>query len=107
MLLRDMNQNWTPPDGFVFQDVTASGAYLQVRYTQSFAATPIFRQGQHQVVIYVNDMGREVMRTTDTLLAPPIREEEPEPLPVGRRFRFKNGFLIVLQGLEEMIKCLS
>lgn len=106
MLLQDMNQSWTPPAGFVFQDVTASGAYLLVNYTQSFWENPL-QQGWHQVVIYVNDMGREVMRTTDTLLAPPIREEEPEPLPVGRRFRFKNGFLICLQGIQEMIKCLS
>lgn len=103
MILADKNQTLVPPEGFTFRDVTVNGAYLQVLYTQSFLANPL-QLGEHRVMIYLNDMGREVARSIDTIFAPPVKEDEPAS--VGRWFRLKNGFLIVLQGLQEMI-CLK
>jgi hypothetical protein len=107
MILSDMNKSWKAPEGYTFQKVTARGAYLMVKYVR--------RQDvpgwlvEDQIVIYVNDMGREVMRDEGLVSWPvPVAAVvESNPTLVGRWFRIKNGWLIVLHGLQEMIKCLK
>ena len=86
------------PKGFTFKDVRAEGSYLRVEYWRRFV------DGDDIAVIYLNDMGREVGRVINTIYLEPAPPEPPEP--VSRRFRFYNGFLIALQGLQEMLKCL-
>ena len=100
----DKNMTLEPPKDFTIQDVTADGAYLKVLYTQSFWENPLQR-GEHRVTVYLNDMRREVARSTSTIFAMPIVEDAPAP--VGRWFRFKNGFFIALQGVQEMLQCLK
>jgi hypothetical protein len=96
MLLYDKNQSWLPPTGFVFRGIVAEGAYLRVEYWRSFA------NGDDIAVIYLNDMGREVTRTMTTVYLPP--PALLPPTPVGRRFRIRNGFLLALEGIQEMAK---
>lgn len=61
----DMNQSWLPPPGHIFQAVLVDGAYLQVQYHQT-----VFKPGtrtviaENRVIVYLNDQGREVARTT-------------------------------------------
>jgi hypothetical protein len=102
--LSDMNQSWVPPEGYEFCGVAPYGSYLMVVYVQKFWDNPL-RHGQRTIAIYLQDTGREVLRTTEEILDPVRPEPTPEPLPVGRWFRFYNGFLLALQGLQEMYKC--
>lgn len=92
--LRDMNQSWAMPENFQFHGIQAEGAYLRIEFRRPFA------NGDDIVVIYLNDLGREVTRTMTTVYLP------PPPLkpsaPAGRRFRMYNGFLLALQGIQEM-----
>lgn len=104
MILHDMNQSWTQPEGYRFVGVLAQGAFLMVLFIQD-RDTPLCR-AYHQIAIYVNDMGREVMRTEE-LSETYLPLNKPAPAPVGRWFRFKNGFYIALQGFQEMIRCLK
>ena len=104
MILHDMNQSWTPPAGYSFAFAVAHGSYLSVVYHQT--ADTETQHVRNIVEIFLNDMGREVMRTEDTATWP-IVKPKPDALPVGRWFRFKNGFYIALQGLQEMTRCLK
>lgn len=109
--LTDMNQSWRPPPGFNFAGVTARGSYLLVEYIRRNAGDAVVRGGWTNIVIYLESQGREVMRTTETIydldVYPPRPSAPPEPKPVPRRFRFWNGFLLALQGLQEMVRCLK
>jgi hypothetical protein len=103
MTLKDMNQSWKQPEGYRFAGVMSQGAFLMAVFIQD-RDTPLCR-AYHQIVVYVNDMGREVMRTeelSETYL--PLKPPVHAPAPVGRWFRIKNGFLIALHGLQEMFK---
>lgn len=104
--LTDMNKSWHPPYGFEFTGVEPKGGYLVVRYERRQAGDSIVRGGLQIITIYLQDMGREVLRTTEEFLDPVI-VPAAEPKPVATRFRFWNGFLLTLQGLEEMAKCLK
>ena len=110
MTLHDMNKSWLPPDGYRFVSITPTGNYLDVLYTQTiFEPGTIRKIGQNVVHVYLNDMGREVARTQDQLqFACPAPVSVPFVAPrMPRRFRFKDGFLLALTGLQEMLKCLS
>jgi hypothetical protein len=101
MVLLDKNQTLQPPEGYTLRAVAADGAYLRATYDKTLRPHVVSK-----VVVYLNDQGREVARSIDetdySAFAP-----KPEPPPAPRRFRFRNGFLIALQGLQEMLKCLS
>src|ERR1700676_3038443 len=95
MVFVDKNQTLQPPVGYKCVGVVANGAYLQV----------IYISGVSRIVVYLNDMGREVGRTETALPLPtPIK---PKQEPISRWFRFRNGWLIVLEGLTELIRCLN
>jgi hypothetical protein len=96
MVIIDKNQTLEAPQGFKFYGVSAEGAYLRLEYQRRFA------NGDDFAVIYLNDMGREVARAMNTIYLPqPVVHP---PAPVGRRFRICNGFLIALQGIQEMFR---
>ena len=93
----DKNQTLEPPADFACYRVFAAGAFLQVEYRRQFA------NGEDIVVIFLNDMGREVGRTTVTeYLPPPVAD--PIPAPVGRRYKIWNGILLILQDIQEMFQ---
>ena len=104
--LQDMNQSWMPPIGFDFCNIEPKGSYLVLTYTRRWAGTEIIRGGANTTTIYLNDQGREVSRTIQEFLDS-VAQPVPKTKPVAARFKFWNGFLIVLQGLQEMGKCLK
>lgn len=99
MTIQDYNLTLRPPQGFEPIACDAQGAYLRLEYR--------FLQADrtHFIVLFLNDSGREVLRVLSTQYLP--QPGPRPPAPVSRRFRFKNGFLIALQGLGEMVKCLK
>lgn len=104
MTFEDKNQSWQPPENYKFYGACADGSFLRVEYRQI-----IFKTGtrlviaKNIVVIYVNDQGREVARTFSRVSVPQT-VEVPTYAPVARRFRIKNGFLLGLQGIQEMFR---
>lgn len=64
MIIEDKNRTLVPPAGYEFRSVEAEGAYLRLHYRQI-----LFRegtrdiQGETWVYIFLNDQGREVVRT--------------------------------------------
>ena len=102
-----MNRSWTPPEGFKPDSVSAEGAYLRVNFSKWLTQRASGALIYYSVTIYVNDMGREVMRTTQEQKFPAIAEPAIPAFTPGRWFRFQNGFYLALEGLQEMILCLS
>lgn len=100
--LHDMNQSWTPPEGFTCEDVKPEGAYLVITYSRRLDGDQIVRGGVRVVKIYLQDMGREVARSIQDILDPIEPPHIPKPKSVARRFKFWNGFLLALQGIQEM-----
>ena len=98
MKVIDVNLWLNPPEGFNFVGVSAKGAYLQLVYSRLEA------DRTQLVDIFLNDQGREVLRTAETVYLPASAPKPPAPKPVGRWYRIKNGFLIALQGVQEMFK---
>jgi hypothetical protein len=99
MRFEDKNQTLQPPKEYTFRNAETDGAYLRLTYYQTVYGRLGVTLGENVVTIYVNDIGREVGRTIGSVRFP---QTEADPAPVGRRFRIYNGFLIVLQGLQEM-----
>jgi len=100
MRFEDKNQTLVPPENYTFRNAASDGAYLKLTYGQSVykkgALTVI---GENIVTIYLNDQGREVGRCIGSVRQP---AETPVIVPAPRKFRFKNGWLLTLQGLKEM-----
>ena len=94
--LSDKNETLQPPAGYFLHAVDAQGAYLRVEYR----VTTAVQEGT--VVIYLNEMGREVLRTRQVIAAP----KNIKPVVVLTRWmKFKNGFFMMLIGIEEMFTC--
>ncbi len=109
LVLHDKNQTLEPPEGFTIQYVRAEGEYLMVEYRRVDSASQSC--GSYStVIIYLNSMGREVIRTTNQTewVQPTCRNIEWWTRPsVSRWQKFKAGFYLALAGIEEMTKCLS
>jgi hypothetical protein len=105
LVLHDKNQTLEPPEGFDLQSVKARGEYLIVEYRRTDSRTE-HGGSDSTVAIYLNSMGREVLRTTNriTWMHPLIRRPV---VSVSRWFRIKNGFYLALAGLGEMLQCLK
>lgn len=58
--LADFNRTLEPPAGFELQNVTAAGAFLRLMYSVEA------RGGRVEINIYLNDQGREVLRTAQS-----------------------------------------
>src|ERR1035437_10341266 len=106
--LYDKNETLQAPGGFQLHHVSAQGSYLRLVYSLFIRHPETFVSvSEAIVVIYLNDEGREVIRTVDETFYPVELAPNPDPLPVSRWYRFCNGWLLALQGLQEMSKCLS
>ena len=109
LILHDRNQTLEPPEGFAIQYVKPEGEYIVIEYRR---VNCVHEGGgsYSTVIIYLNSMGREVIRTTnETEWVMPSRKAEVwmAPRPISRWFRIKAGFYLALLGMEEMLKCLN
>ena len=101
MRFEDKNQTLVPPEGYIFRNAETDGAYMRLIYNQAVYKTATRQAiGENVVTIYLNDQGREVGRTIGSVR---YQYEEPKVL-APRRFRIWNGFLLALQGIQEMFK---
>ena len=113
MRFEDKNQTLVPPEGYIFRNAVSDGAYMKLTYYQ-----PVYKTdsgivlGDNVVTIYLNDQGREVGRCIGSVRFP--QPEPPSPVDAAfartwqfRWLRFKSGFLLTLQGIGEMLKCLN
>lgn len=64
MILRDMNQSWKAPVGYLVTGLHAEGAFLVVQYEHR--DTQFGKTIMEYVNVYLNDQGREVARTEDS-----------------------------------------
>lgn len=103
--LYDVNQSWQAPEGFNFVGVKPKGSYLIVTFARRYECDAVVRGSLKVVKVYLETQGREVMRTVEEFLDPAVPPKLPDSKPISVRFKFWNGFLIVLQGLQEMSKC--
>lgn len=101
MILYDMNKSWVPPAGYTFHYVQPEGAYLRVVFIRH--QSEVGGTKEMVVSIYVNDLGREVMRTTDEGFLSSAAPELPTP-PVSRWYRFVDAFYLTLLGIKEMFR---
>jgi hypothetical protein len=103
---QDMNRTLVAPAGYKFYGAVADGAFLRVEFRQPvFKPETLIVIARNIVVIWLNDMGREVARTYgQVFIQTPVKMSNLQP--VARRFRIKNGFLLMLHGLQEMTRCL-
>lgn len=109
MILYNKNQSWTPPEGYNLKSVKSEGAYLQVVFIKPISK-PGWKDVYSEVIVYANDVGREVMRTEASYGR--ILEEEikkPIVIPIKRSTnrwqRFCTGCYLILAGLQEMSRC--
>ena len=107
MIMTDVNATIKPPAGFTLHEVCAFGEYIRLQYVLS----NIFKTGTRDVIgatiiyVYVNSMGREVIRTEEVQRFPETPIKAPEPNRTWWN-TLKNGFFMILIGTEEMIQCL-
>ena len=59
MVLDDKNKSWFPPEGYLLTNISADGALTRIEYRR------LLSDAVSIVGVYVNDQGREVMRTID------------------------------------------
>lgn len=65
LLMVDKNQSWEPPEGYVLNSVKSMGAFLIVTFLQIRHVTDTVAETEmSEITVYLNDQGREVMRTT-------------------------------------------
>lgn len=63
MILTDLNGSIKPPANFTLENIIVEGAYLILSYEQQvFVTDTMTIKGHNRMLLYVNDMGREVMR---------------------------------------------
>lgn len=101
MRFEDKNQTLVPPEGYTFRNAETDGAYMRLTYNQAVYKPDTLQViGENVVTLYLNDQGREVGRTVRS-----VRYEFKAPKVLGtRKFRIWNGFLLALQGIQEMFK---
>ena len=109
MTLNDKKSNSLPalgcstiPDVEAYTGRTSGWSTIKPFFKRSTTAKSL---GYNNINIYLNDQGREVVRTSEPRYWPPLVDSAVVLIPVCRWFRFRNGWLFVLQGLEELILC--
>jgi hypothetical protein len=100
MIAKDKNQTLEPPEGALLKMVWGDGAYLRLVYHASFWYNPL-SHGTRVTTVFLQDTGREVLRTIDEVLDP-LPTDTATKTRIARRFKIRNGFLLALQGLKEM-----
>ena len=98
MIVLDKNQTLDRPKGFTFAFVNAKGAYLQLRFQKTVIhVNPAESNELHTVDVYLNDQGREVLRTEEKHrlpdLPPPVVAPPPQTWweEVKSDFKFMFG----------------
>lgn len=108
MIIYDKNQTLEPPEGYLSESLVADGAYLCATYRQVvFKSGTTVVRGHNVVTIYLNDMGREVARSVAKVYRPEPSFEPKVFVPAAARFRLRNGWLLISEGIREVIKCLK
>lgn len=107
-IYQDMNGSWSQPretDGYRFFSAHAQGAYLRVEFRKRFETEAPEPIREEHIVVFVNDMGREVARTIhmNEYYLPGRIVSDPVVNKISRWTRFKNGFFLVLVGLDQII----
>lgn len=100
MTLYDTNKSWAPPVGYTFRRVDPNGAFIRVQFLRETEVTGGVKLSY--IYVYVNDMGREVLRTEEEHFL--STEVEPETPSVSRWYKFVDAFYLTLMGIEEMFK---
>lgn len=77
--IKDINQHLVAPEGYTAEQVAAEGAYLRVQYRKVVLDGETLK-GESYVEIFLNDFGREVLRTEKFYrhIPPPPPESKPE-----------------------------
>jgi hypothetical protein len=81
MIMLDKNQTWTPPKGYEFSSLVVAGGYFHVRYQKTVIHTnPAELNELFTVDVYLNDQGREVLRTENKsyISESPIVASQPQ-----------------------------
>ena len=82
MILKNINQTLREPKNYKFDGVNADGAFLVIAYSQQLWFTGTNRpMGTKWIHIWVNDQGREVIRTEDNFVPAPEPLVIPPPPP--------------------------
>ena len=104
MELYAINGNPDVPEGYVPESVKAQGSYLQVHYV--YRKPPTETAMTWLIIdVYVNNMGREVLRTTHEQIHPIYPEDLTQPvytLPPEPKHETILGMLI--DGIKEGLK---
>ena len=103
MIITDINQHLKPPTGYELMNVYPQGVFLKIIYEKKQDCDG------SQIVIYLNDVGREVARTEERPHAPVSPSKAvapPKPWWVSFAIRFfdffsQNPFRRVLQCLKK------
>jgi len=114
MILTDINQSWKRPEGYHVYSVRAEGGYLRVEFNKLRDPEEDISTRQtlyitDTITIFVNDAGREVMRTAESSVKTK-RWVDDDTIPVERRqevgrwFRFKNALLLMFEGFVQAVK---
>ena len=77
MKVTDKNQTLVPPEGYTFIFVSAEGGYLRLQYQKILSNSMSVPKEEWTAVVYLNDQGREVLRTEEKRDIFP----DPDPLP--------------------------
>ena len=82
MILKNINQTLREPSGYYFDSVRTDGAFLVVAYSQKLLRTGTnIPLGTRWIHIWVNDQGREVIRTEDNWVPAPVPPPVSVPAP--------------------------
>jgi len=89
MILTDMNQTWKAPEGFTMTGVFPLGSFLLVKYMHERQSATVGSSNWlvEYVDVYLNDQGREVVRTEshETISDAPLATAPPKPLSLRER----------------------
>lgn len=91
MILSDKNQSWQPPEGYGLASLSAEGSFLRLVYRKQTEV------GHVVITVYLNDMGREVLRTQDTIDYGALKSSAT-PVAGGFWKALRDGFKLFFRG---------
>ena len=99
MKVIDINEHLKPPKHHELRFVNATGAFVRLEYRATLiSANDPLGYARSTVVIYLNDMGREVLRTEDL---EPIKES---PLMPPQKQSFWTRLYLMYIGVVRCIR---
>lgn len=107
MGVRDINEWIHPPLDYLLVDTKAEGSFLRLEYRQIiYIPGTMIAQGRSIINIFVNDFGREVLRTCDVQIddpAPLLTPQGPQPKPLNAWERVAFAFGLLVSSLKEAL----